>query len=67
MQNNIKQERKKRKITQAQLASLVNVSRQTMNGLENQKLIPSTALALKISIIFEKTVNEIFFLEEKDL
>ena len=66
MKNNIKIEREKHNITQAKLAELIEVSRQTVNAMELNKYVPSTVLALKISKIFSKNVNEIFFLEDKD-
>jgi putative transcriptional regulator len=66
MRNNIKVERAKRNITQAQLAELVQVSRQTINAIELGKYNLSTMLALKMASIFECTVNDLFELEEKD-
>lgn len=66
MDNNIRVERAIKKITQQELAQLIGVSRQTINALESGKYIPSTVLALKIARVFEKKVDEIFFLEESD-
>lgn len=66
MQNKIKVERAINNLTQAQLAELVDVSRQTINAIELGKYNLSTILALKISKIFNKTVNDIFQLEESD-
>jgi len=67
MKNSIKVERAKKNITQAQLAELVKVSRQTINAVELGKYNLSTILALKISNIFNQTVNDIFELEDIDL
>jgi len=67
MKNSIKVERAKKNITQAQLADLVDVSRQTINAIELGKYNLSTTLALKISRVFGLTVNEIFELEDSDL
>ena len=64
MKNNLKVERAIKNITQAQLAEFIGVSRQTINAMELNKYVPSTVLALKISNLFDKNVNEIFFLEE---
>ena len=61
MKNNIKVERAIHNITQAKLAEMIEVSRQTINAMELNKYVPSTVLALKISEIFKKPVNEIFF------
>lgn len=66
MNNTIRVERAFKRITQQQLAELVQVSRQTINAIESGKYIPSTVLSLKIAKIFEKNVNDIFLLEETD-
>lgn len=66
MKNNIKVQRAIKNITQAELADLINVSRQTINTMESGKYVPSTVLALKMAKIFQKTVDEIFELEEGD-
>jgi len=66
MNNSLKVERAIKKLTQAQLAELVQVSRQSINAIESGKYVPSTTLALKISRVFSKSVNEIFHLEEND-
>jgi|TARA_Y100000588_G_C13384475_1_gene556289 putative transcriptional regulator len=66
VKNSLKVERKKKKITQEQLADLVGVSRQSINAIERGKYTPSTALALKISEIFNTTVNKLFELEPVD-
>jgi putative transcriptional regulator len=62
--NHLKVERAKRNLTQAQLAQLVGVSRQTINAIEKRKLVPSTMVALRLSLCFETCVNNIFELEE---
>lgn len=66
MKNNIKVQRAIANLTQAELAEKIGVSRQTINAMELGKYVPSTVLALKISQVFGKSVNEIFELEEKD-
>jgi putative transcriptional regulator len=66
MKNNIRVERAIKNITQEELSHLVQVSRQTINAIELGKYVPSTLLSLKISKVFEKTVNDIFQLEESD-
>lgn len=66
MQNNLKIERAIHNLTQAMLAEKIGVSRQTINAMELNKYIPSTALALKISKVFNKSVNQLFFLEKGD-
>ena len=66
MKNTIKIERAIANITQAELAEKIGVSRQTINAIESNRFAPSTVLALKLSRLFNKTVNEIFQLEESD-
>lgn len=64
MDNNLKVERAIKRISQAQLAEAIGVSRQTIFAIENNKFVPSTELALKLSAYFGKTVNELFWLTE---
>jgi putative transcriptional regulator len=66
MKNRIRIERAVLDITQEALARKVNVSRQTINAIESGKYVPSTVLALKIAKTFDKTVDDIFSLEETD-
>lgn len=65
MDNNLRVERAIKRISQAQLAEAIGVSRQTIFAIENNKFVPSTELALKLSAYFEKTVNELFWLTEQ--
>lgn len=66
MKNNIRVERAIKNITQEELAKLVSVSRQTINAMELGKYVPSTVLAMKIAKVFQKKVEEIFYLEDSD-
>nr|WP_321357976.1 helix-turn-helix transcriptional regulator [uncultured Draconibacterium sp.] len=66
MQNRLKIERAIKNLTQDDLAKLIGVSRQTINSIEKGRYVPSTVLALKISKVFEKTVNDIFELDGED-
>ena len=66
MKNNIKVQRAIHNFTQQDLAERVNVSRQTINALEAGKYVPSTVLALKLAKLFDKSVNDIFELENTD-
>jgi putative transcriptional regulator len=63
MKNSIRVERAVLRISQQELADAVGVSRQTIYAIENDKFIPSTELALKISAYFGKTVNDLFSLD----
>ena len=66
MKNNLRVQRAIKNITQAQLAELISVSRQTINTIESGKYVPSTVLALKMAKVFGVPVEEIFDLEETD-
>jgi putative transcriptional regulator len=66
MKNSIKVERAKKNITQAELAKLANVTRQTINAMELGKYVPSTVLTLKLAKIFNANVSHIFELEDSD-
>lgn len=66
MKNTIKVERAILDITQDELAKKIGVSRQTINSIEKNRYVPSTVLALKLSAIFNKPVNEFFELTEED-
>ncbi|NQU34163.1 MAG: helix-turn-helix transcriptional regulator [Bacteroidetes bacterium] len=66
MKNTIKIQRAFKDLTQEALANKIGVSRQTINSIENNRYIPSTVLALKISKVFDISVNEIFELENED-
>ena len=66
MKNNIKINRQIKGYSQEQLAQVVGVSRQTINALEAAKYVPSTVLALKLSNILEKSIEELFQLEDGD-
>jgi len=66
MKNNIRVERAIKNISQGDLAEQVGVSRQTINSIESNKYVPSTVLALKISRVFGKALEDVFMLEEED-
>lgn len=66
MKNRLKIERAILNITQEELAKKIGVSRQTINSIEKNRYIPSTVLALKMSKLFNKTVNDIFELDLED-
>lgn len=66
MQTRIQELRKKKKITQNELADAVNVTRQTIISLENGKYKASLVLAHKIAQFFNTTIEEIFIFNEED-
>lgn len=66
MKNTIKVERAILNLTQDELAKKIGVSRQTINSIEANRYVPSTVLALKLSELFNKPVNEFFKLSPDD-
>ncbi len=60
MENTIKVERAILSLTQDDLAKRIGVSRQTINSIEANRYVPSTVLALKLSDVFGKSVNDFF-------
>jgi putative transcriptional regulator len=66
MKNRLKVERAILNITQEELAEKIGVSRQTINSIETNRFVPSTVLALKLSRLFGKSVNDFFELDDDD-
>lgn len=53
--------------TQEELAHRVNVTRKTINTVENGKFIPSAYLAIKIAKAFGASVEDIFQIDDDDV
>jgi putative transcriptional regulator len=66
MKNRVKVGRAEFDISQAELAKLVGVSRQTINSIESNRYAPSVVLALKIARKLNMAVEELFKLSELD-
>lgn len=64
MKNRLKVLRAERDMTQAQLADLLSVSRQTINAIEKGKFDPSLPLAFKAAKLFEAPIEAIFLYED---
>lgn len=60
MKTRIQELRKKRKISQEELAQAVGVTRQTITSLECEKYTASLVLAYKIARYFNTTIEDIF-------
>jgi len=58
--NNLEQLRKKAGLTQSDLSESAEVSRKSINAIENGIYVPSTVLALKIAKTLECKVEDIF-------
>ncbi|CAI8845819.1 helix-turn-helix transcriptional regulator [Pseudomonas zeae] len=60
MKNRLKELRAERKWSQVDLAERLNVSRQTINAIENERYDPSLPLAFQIARAFELSIESIF-------
>ena len=66
MKHRLEELRKEKGIKQEDLASALEVSRQTIGSLENGRYNPSILLAFKIARYFHMSIEEIFLYEEVD-
>ncbi|NLL90988.1 MAG: helix-turn-helix transcriptional regulator [Ruminococcaceae bacterium] len=64
MKNNIRELRKKLGLRQEDVANTLNVTRQTINAIENNKYNPTLELAMKLARLFNSTVEELFILDD---
>ena len=64
MENRIAQLRKERRMSQAELAEAVEVTRQTIISLESGRYNASLLLAHKIARYFGLTIEDVFLFEE---
>ena len=64
MKNTLRVLRAERNWSQSDLAERLEVSRQTIHAIENEKYDPSLPLAFKIAHLFGKSLEEIFFPDE---
>ena len=63
--NNIRQLRfEQSEMTQQELGDLCNCTRQTIIALEQERYVPSLILAIKISKVFGKRVDDVFQLPD---
>ncbi|MBP3951784.1 helix-turn-helix transcriptional regulator [Bacillus suaedae] len=66
MKNKVKKLREQFGLSQAQLGGKVNVSRQAINAIENNKFDPSIWLAYDLAKFFNMSIEEIFDFEESE-
>lgn len=66
MKNRLEELRRQRGLKQEDLASALEVSRQTIGSLENGRYNPSIQLAFKIACFFDLTIEDIFIYEEEE-
>ncbi len=61
LKNNLKKIRAEKGLSQAQLAELVGVSRNTISSIETGQFNPTAKLALVICIAMDKKFEEVFY------
>lgn len=66
MKNKVKKLRENFGLSQGQLGEKVNVSRQAINAIENNKFDPSIWLAYDLAKFFNMSIEEIFDFEESE-
>jgi putative transcriptional regulator len=60
MRNRVRELRTELGLSQGQLATAVDVSRQTINSIEQERYTPSLPLAIALARFFKTTVEEMF-------
>lgn len=63
LKNNLKAARAERGLSQAELAKLVGVSRNTISSIETGQFNPTAKLALILCIALDKKFEELFYFE----
>ncbi|MGH3495511.1 MAG: helix-turn-helix transcriptional regulator [Sciscionella sp.] len=66
MRNVVRSLRAAKGLSQADLGSVIGVSRQTINSIETGRYLPSLPLAMVLARYFESTVEEVFHADECD-
>ncbi|CAM3276159.1 helix-turn-helix domain-containing protein [Pediococcus acidilactici] len=66
MKNSITRRRKHLKLSQAEVAQLAGVTRQTINAIENNKYDPSLSLAFELAHILNTTVDQLFMYPQEE-
>jgi len=63
LKNHIRAARKKKKMSQRELAELIGVSRNTISSLETGQFNPTAKLALILCIALEMKFEDLFYFE----
>lgn len=61
LRNNLKEVRSEKKISQAQLAEMVGVSRNTISSIETGQFNPTAKLALILCVALDKSFEDLFY------
>lgn len=60
LKNSVREFREKRKLTQTQLAEAIQVSRQTIHSIENNNVVPTVEIAIKMATALKTRVESLF-------
>jgi len=63
LKNNLKNIRAEKELSQAQLAEIVGVSRNTISSIETGQFSPTAKLALVLCIVLDKKFEEVFYFD----
>ncbi|UNC90821.1 helix-turn-helix transcriptional regulator [Candidatus Contubernalis alkalaceticus] len=66
VKNSVRLNRVEKKLTQEELAEKVSVTRQTIGLIEKGQYNPTIALCLKLCQVLDKSLDQLFWLEEDD-
>jgi putative transcriptional regulator len=66
MRNRVREQRTQRGLSQAEVASALGVSRQTVISIEGGRYLPSLPLAFRIARFFEMPVEKMFDPEDEE-
>ena len=61
LRNNLKEVRSEKNLSQAQLADMVGVSRNTISSIETGQFNPTAKLALILCVALDKSFEDLFY------
>lgn len=61
LKNRLREARAEQKLSQAQLAEIVGVSRNTISSIETEQFNPTAKLALILCVALDKKFEELFY------
>ena len=61
LENKLKEARAEKGLSQTELASMVNVSRQTISSIETGQFNPTAKLALLLCVALDKKFEDLFY------
>lgn len=66
MRNQVRERRRERGLSQAEVAAALGVSRQTVISIESGRYLPSLPLAFRIARLFDASLEQMFQLEDAE-